>query len=170
MPDVRRRIVQPDALGRWYINRVCRCSSSAEQQSGIDLGLRRTGNVEHRAKIENPRWYRASEASWPWRSGPERRIRQAHPRQGREPAERFCTRRALRSSRPTTPSSSGMLPAANLARTSMAKSVMDVGWYSFKQQIRYKSIRNGGTYVEVSERNTTRSSFFLRLGFRAARS
>ena len=51
----------------------------------------------------------------------------------------------------------GDVSSSKLSRTSMGKSVMDAGWHSFKQMLRYKSIRNGGTYVEVSERNTTRT-------------
>lgn len=44
---------------------------------------------------------------------------------------------------------------SKLSRTNMAKSIHDAGWHSFKQMIRYKAIRHGGTYVEVSEAYTT---------------
>jgi len=49
----------------------------------------------------------------------------------------------------------GNVSASALAKTSMAKSVFDAGWYSFKQMLAYKSIRNGAWYEEVNESFTT---------------
>ena len=37
----------------------------------------------------------------------------------------------------------------------MAKSVLDAGWSDFKRMLSYKSIRNGGSTLEVSEYLTT---------------
>ena len=54
-----------DALGRWYINlpvEVDALESAPSSAVGIDLGLKELATLSTGAKIENPRWYRASEA------------------------------------------------------------------------------------------------------------
>src|SRR5262249_41988955 len=49
----------------------------------------------------------------------------------------------------------GNVNAAGLARTSMAKSVLDAGWSSFRTMLAYKAIAHGAWYEEVDERFTT---------------
>jgi IS605 OrfB family transposase len=49
----------------------------------------------------------------------------------------------------------GNVNAAGLARTSMAKSVLDAGWSSLRNQLAYKAIRHGARFEEVDERFTT---------------
>jgi putative transposase len=44
---------------------------------------------------------------------------------------------------------------AELASTSMAKSVLDASWSQLRSQLRYKAIRHGAEYLEVDERFTT---------------
>ena len=45
----------------------------------------------------------------------------------------------------------GDVSPSKLAKTRMAKSVLDAGWADFKRMLSYKSIRNGGSTLEVSE-------------------
>jgi IS605 OrfB family transposase len=49
----------------------------------------------------------------------------------------------------------GNLNAGGLARTSLAKSVLDAGWSQLRSQLHYKAIRHGVEYLEVDERLTT---------------
>jgi IS605 OrfB family transposase len=51
----------------------------------------------------------------------------------------------------------GNVNAAGLARTSMAKSVLDAGWSSFRHMLKYKSIATGAWYEEVDERLTSQT-------------
>jgi putative transposase len=45
----------------------------------------------------------------------------------------------------------GDVSPSKLAKTRMAKSIYDAGWAGFKQMLSYKSMRNGGRMIEVSE-------------------
>jgi transposase len=47
--------------------------------------------------------------------------------------------------------------AAKLAKTRMAKSVLDAGWTTFRNQLRYKASRHGARYIETDERWTSQT-------------
>ena len=49
----------------------------------------------------------------------------------------------------------GDVSSSKLAKTKMAKSIYDAGWYASKQTLRYKASRHGGQCDEVSELFTT---------------
>lgn len=148
-----------DARGRWYLNLVVevadreRASGSAV---GIDLGLKDLAALSTWEKISNPRHYRALEA----RLGKAQRARKSrtvsklcakimHAR--RDHLHKESTRLANQFSFIAV----GNVNAAGLAKTSMAKSVHDAGWGTFRKMLAYKAIGRGGTYEEVDERFTT---------------
>lgn len=150
-----------DALGRWYINlpvEVEVLESAPSNAVGIDLGLKELAALSTGEKIENPRWYRASEAklSVAQRAGKKRQAKRIHANAANQRKD-FLHKASTALAKSHDIIVVGDVSSSKLSRTSMAKSVMDAGWHSFKQMLRYKSIRNGGTYVEVSERNTTRT-------------
>jgi putative transposase len=49
----------------------------------------------------------------------------------------------------------GNVNAAGLAKTSMATSVLDAGWSSFRGMLKTKSMATGAWYEEVNERFTS---------------
>ncbi|MDX1656495.1 MAG: transposase [Candidatus Competibacteraceae bacterium] len=51
----------------------------------------------------------------------------------------------------------GNLSASRLAKTPMAKSVLDAGWWMLKTLLCYKAIARKVVFVEVSEAGTTRT-------------
>ena len=51
----------------------------------------------------------------------------------------------------------------------MAKSVLDAGWSDFKRMLSYKSIRNGGSTLEVSEYRAPRGKGKIGMAIAASR-
>jgi putative transposase len=51
----------------------------------------------------------------------------------------------------------GDVSSLKLAKTRMAKSVLDAGWGMLKAQLQYKGQQAGGSVLIVNERNTTRT-------------
>ena len=51
----------------------------------------------------------------------------------------------------------GNVSASGLAKTSMAKSVLDAGWSAFRQKLAYKAIRHQVLFKEVGEAYSTQT-------------
>ena len=51
----------------------------------------------------------------------------------------------------------GDVSSSKLARTRMAKSVLDTGWHMLKTQLEYKANARSVVYQEVNEKNTTQT-------------
>ncbi|XVL53548.1 transposase [Methylobacter sp. G7] len=51
----------------------------------------------------------------------------------------------------------GNVSASGLAKTKMAKSVLDASWAMLKTQLEYKSIATQGVFIEVNESYTTQA-------------
>jgi len=49
----------------------------------------------------------------------------------------------------------GNASSGKLAKTRMAKGIYDAGWHQIKTFLSYKSLRRGGSMLEVNERNST---------------
>ena len=49
----------------------------------------------------------------------------------------------------------GDVSSSKLAKTKMAKSVLDAGWYMLKTQLKYKAIGQSVVFAEVNEKYST---------------
>lgn len=151
-----------DSLGNWYLNIVIEVSDlparAIEKGVGIDLGLKDFATLSTGEKVDNPRHYRTLEGRLA-KAQRARKKRQAKKIHAKIAARRsdFIHKLTHRIVREFDYIAVGNINAAGLAKTSMAKSVNDAGWTTFRNQLAYKAIRHGALFEEVDERFTTQT-------------
>lgn len=149
-----------DARGRWYLNLQVDVETQQDcgaGEVGIDLGLKSLATLSTGETIENPRHVRqhAYALAAAQRAGRKARTRAIHAKivnSRRDHLHKVSTRLIQEHSLIVV----GNVNAATLAKTRMAKSVLDAGWSALRGMLRYKAIRHGATYVEADERGTSR--------------
>lgn len=148
-----------DARGRWYLNLQ---AEAAEHQDcgageiGIDLGLKDLAVLSSGEKVANPRHLArcAEKLASAQRAGRKARARAINAKIA-NCRRHFLHELSIRLVRENRRICVGNVNASRLARTSMAKSVLDASWSQLRSQLRYKAIRHGAEYLEVDERFTT---------------
>lgn len=148
-----------DAKGRWYLNIPVEveCADSAPaNRVGIDLGLHTLATLSTGDKIEALRLYRASETKLgtAQRARKTKRVRAIHAKVANRRKDHLH-KVSAKIAKEFGLIIVGDVSPKKLAKTSMAKSVLDAGWSNFKTMLSYKSHLRGGSAIEVSERYTT---------------
>jgi IS605 OrfB family transposase len=150
-----------DSKGHWYLNLVLDIpviAKPAVSIVGIDLGLKDFATLSTGEKIAAPQFYRKTERklTTAQRARKKRLVTNLIAKaanQRRDFHHKLSTNIVSNNGLIVV----GDVNSSSLAKTTMAKSVMDAGWYSFKQMLAYKSIANGARYIEVNEAFTTQS-------------
>ena len=149
-----------DARGNWFLNIVIDVAEAGQRPLkngiGIDLGLKEFAAFSNGEKIENPRHLRqlADKLAMAQRAGKKRQARNIHARITNARRD-FHHKLSTRIVREFDYIAVGNINSSGLAKTNMAKSVLDAGWSSFRSMLKYKSIATGAWYEEVNERFTT---------------
>jgi putative transposase len=156
-----------DARGHWFLNIVLDVAAAnarpARRAIGIDLGLEDFAALSNGAKIENSRHWRhlADRLATAQRARKRRQATHLHARIANARRD-FHHKLSTRIVREFDYIAVGNVNAAGLAKTRMAKSVLDAGWSSFRHMLRYKALAHGAGYEEVNESFSTRDCSFCK--------
>lgn len=150
-----------DARGRWYFNVVVDVDvqpSRGQGAIGLDLGLKDVATCSDGTKLENGRFYCGLEAklATAQRSRNKQCTRTIHAKianRRKDALHKFS--RSLVNQHGTI--IVGDVSPAKLAKTKMAKSVLDAGWGQLKTMLAYKCAHAGIVFKEVGEAYTTRT-------------
>ena len=149
-----------DSAGRWFINITVALPDvkalPATKELGIDLGLKSFAGLSDGGKAEARQFYRSMEPALgiSQRAHKRRRMKAIH--------QKIANRRKDYLHKLSTQLvqaygfiAVGNVNASKLVKTDMAKSVMDAGWSSFRDMLRYKAIAHGAIVLEVDEAFST---------------
>ena len=145
-----------DARGHWFLNIVIEVVEvkprAIETGVGIDLGLKDFATLSTGEKIEAPRLYRALQArlGLVQRARKKRQAVNIHAKIGNARRD-FLHKLSTRMVTEFDYIAVGNVNAKALTKTTMAKSVNDAAWSSFRNQLKYKAIAHGATVEEVNE-------------------
>lgn len=153
-----------DNRGHWFLNIVMDVDAAAPDARapvkgvGIDLGLKDFATLSTGEKIEAQHIYRGAEQALAaaQRANKKNRVKAIHAQIAHRRAD-FHHQLSTRIVREFDYIAVGNVCAAGLAKTSMAKSVLDAGWSSFRTQLAYKAVKHGAWFEEVNESYTTQT-------------
>jgi IS605 OrfB family transposase len=153
-----------DSRGNWFLNIVIDVDGVAAgvrqpiKGVGIDLGLKDFATLSTGEKIEAQRIYRGAKQALAvaQRANKKKRVTAIHAQIANHRND-FHHQLSTRIVHEFDYIAVGNVNAAGLARTNMAKSVLDAGWSSFRSQLAYKAVKHGAWFEEVSESYTTQT-------------
>lgn len=151
-----------DSRGRWYFNVTVKVErpapSKATRAVGIDLGLKEFLTTSDGFKADAHRFYRGLEAvlAVAQRANKKARVKALHAKikQRRKDALHKLSTALVREYGAIFV---GDVNAAGLAKSSMAKSVLDAGWSAFRTMLQYKCDDAGVWFEEVKEAFSTQT-------------
>lgn len=159
--DFRSGSFSQDARGRWYFNAVVEVpvqNSEGNGQIGIDLGLKTTATCSDGTVLERGDFYRNMEEKLgkAQRANKKKQVKNIHAEiknKRKDTLHKFSNKLVKENNLIVV----GNVSSSKLAKTKMAKSVLDAGWSMLKTQLDYKSKGMRVAFVEVNESYTTQS-------------
>jgi putative transposase len=151
-----------DAVGDWWLCLAVFVEVglivAPMEEVGIDLGLKDTAVTSEGERLEAGRYYGSLERAIAnaQRRGHRRQAKRLHRKAARRRADslhKFSRRIVSRYQKIVI----GDVSSPKLAKTRMAKSVLDAGWGMLKTQLQYKGQQAGRSVSIVNERYTSRA-------------
>ncbi|NEX62417.1 RNA-guided endonuclease InsQ/TnpB family protein [Noviherbaspirillum galbum] len=149
-----------DAQGHWYISITFSVpdvhAMPVTNEVGIDLGLKEFAAFSNGEKEEANRFYRdlEPELTKSQRANKKRRVKAIHAKIANRRID-YLHKLSTALVRTYGLIVVGNVNASKLAKTKMAKSVMDAGWSSFRDMLKYKAVAHSAFVLEVNEAFTT---------------
>ncbi|MDB5915978.1 MAG: transposase [Massilia sp.] len=166
--------ISEDSRGRWYIN-ICVKVEQGEKEPlkigassiGIDLGLKDFATMSDGTKIAAQQIYRGAETALAvaQRANKKRQVKAIHVKIGNRRRD-FNQKLSTTLVKQQDAIFVGNVNASGVAKTRMAKSLLDAGWSQFQTMLRYKCDSAGSWFDEVNEAYSTQdcSACFARSG------
>ncbi|WP_026042476.1 RNA-guided endonuclease InsQ/TnpB family protein [Pantoea sp. A4] len=150
-----------DSRGRWYFNicvQVDTASTTGTTAVGIDLGLKDYATPSEGEALVAGRFYRDLEPALgkAQRAGKKARVRAIHAKiknRRKDALHKYSTALVNRHAAIFV----GDVSSSQLAKTRMAKSVLDAGWAMLKTQLEYKAIARSVVFEVVNEKYSTQA-------------
>lgn len=149
-----------DARGRWYVCLTAEAPNlpTGSGEIGIDLGLKTLATMSDGSTIPALQHYRHYERrlATAQRARNKRRVKAIHAKIAnvrRDQMHKATTKIAADNKLIVI----GNVSSSALAKTRMAKSIFDAGWYQLKTQLAYKASRHRAAFIVVDENFTSRS-------------
>ena len=150
-----------DSRGRWYINVAVEYEAKEATNNsaiGIDLGLKDYATCSDGSRLESSQFYRNAEkqtaTSQRAKNKKQTRNLNAKVKNRRKDSLHKFSRQIADNNRIVVV---GDVSSSKLAKTKMAKSVNDAGWYMLKTFLKYKVIARSGEFKEVNEAYSSRT-------------
>lgn len=150
-----------DSRGRWYVNLVCEVEETSQggiQEIGIDLGIKTQATLSDGRKFERENITKkyANKLAIAQRAGRKKQTKNIHAKIAniRKDWNHKTANAILKDAAFVVV---GNVSSSKLAKTHLAKSVLDSGWSQLRSFLRYKAIRLGVTVKDVNENWTSRT-------------
>lgn len=152
-----------DARGRWYVNLTVKvrkkplpAAAVSADALGIDLGLKSHMTDSLGEAVQAQRFYRDLEPALAaaQRAGKKERVRALHAKVSNRRKD-FLHKLSTQQARDSAAIFVGDVNSKALARTRMAKSVLDAGWSAYRTMLSYKCDDAGVWFKQVDESYST---------------
>jgi len=149
-----------DARGNWFLNIVVEIAEAPRRELikglGIDLGLKELAAFSTGEVISNLNHYKKLEPSLAiaQRANKKRLVTKIHAKIANRRSDQLH-KISNRITREFDYIAVGNIKPSGLAKTKIAKSVLDASWSTFRNQLAYKAIKHGAWYEEVNESFTS---------------